>query len=141
MNCSQIYLGSDIRVAIIDGDNFSVEMISPQEPEHAFLVSALSKRYIYYLAPHTGCGCGWSVLGSGTENDEKSRMSVLALSEFLKKLESKHAFSLFSGNPGLESLVPESISSISVIEFSKSINKFLVLYNPTVFRIFDFGVQ
>jgi hypothetical protein len=84
MNCSQIYIGLEFALDEIESENFSVELISDGDVEFHSLKTILKQNYIYYLAPHTGCGCGWEVLNTETEYDRRSKQSLKALEIFIK---------------------------------------------------------
>ena len=86
MNCSQLYVGLDKQLDEVRAEAFSVTLVASGSPEAKAVRSALGSKYVYYLAPHTGCGCGWDFLDIGTPEDEQSRASCDALGRFVSAL-------------------------------------------------------
>jgi hypothetical protein len=140
MNCSQLYLGIDRQVPECDGDLFSVELSPSASPEAVAIRKVLGSKYIYYLAPHTGCGCGWDFLDVGTPSDENSKASCELLRKFLGSIERLgqpcKIYSVSSESIGTS---PESETRHSASEFMDNISDYRVKYSSDVARVFLVG--
>lgn len=140
MNCSQLYLGINRQLQECDGDLFSVELSPSASPEAVAIRNILGYKYVYYLAPHTGCGCGWDFLDVGTPNDENSKASCDLLRAFLGSIEklgqSCKIYSVCADSIGAS---PESETALSADEFMDSISEYRVPYSSNVARVFSVG--
>lgn len=117
MNCSQIYMGVNLSLPQVESDVFSVEQISPPDDEYSNLMAALNTNYIYYLAPHTGCGCGWDVTNTGTEFDDLSKRSLFTLKAYLRKLSLEQSIYVLFCNQNSTSFMPASVDEVGILEF------------------------
>ena len=140
MNCSQLYLGIDRQVPECNGDLFSVELSPSASSEAVEIRKVLGSKYIYYLAPHTGCGCGWDYLDVGMPSDEDSKASCSFLRIFLTSLEkfgeSCKIYSVCIENVGAS---PESEIRLSASEFMDNIIEYRAEYSSDVARVFLIG--
>jgi hypothetical protein len=107
MNCSQIYIGLEFALEESESEVFSVELISDADAEFQLLKAILKKNYIYYLAPHTGCGCGWEVLNTDTEYDERSKQSLKTLELFISSVCMNQAIYVLTCNQSAVGSIPE----------------------------------
>lgn len=117
MNCSQIYIGVNFFLQQVEGNVFSVEQILLSDDEYSNLKSALNTNYIYYLATHTGCGCGWEVTDTGTEFDDLSKKSLIALKAYLQNLSLKHSIYVIFCNKNSIGFMPASADEIDILDF------------------------
>ncbi len=140
MNCSQLYLGIDRQVPECNGDLFAVEFAPSASPEAVEIRKILGTKYIYYLAPHTGCGCGWDVLDIDTPNDQKSKESCELLRSFLSSIESLgQTCKIYSVCIEAIGSKPESEINLSVAEFMDHISDYRVPYSSNFSRLFLVG--
>ncbi len=117
MNCSQIYMGVNLSLPQVESDVFSVEQISPSDDEYSNLMAALNTNYIYYLAPHTGCGCGWDVTNTGTEFDALSKKSLFALKVYLRNLSPEQSIYVLFCNQNSIGFTPASADEVDILDF------------------------
>ena len=140
MNCSQLYLGIDRQVPECNGDLFSIELSPSASPEAISIRKVLGSKYIYYLAPHTGCGCGWDFLDVDTTSDEKSKASCELLGKFLGPIQSLgQSCKLYSVCTESIGVSPESVTRLSASEFMDKISEYRVMYSSNVARVFLIG--
>jgi hypothetical protein len=140
MNCSQLYVGVDRQLDEVRTDDFSLTLVPSASPEAKAVRSVLGSRYVYYLAPHTGCGCGWDVLDIDTPGDDQSKGSCDALARFLGALErTRRGSKLYS--VCIESLgtSPRSEVSIAASEFMRDIQGYGVSYASKGARVYVLG--
>ena len=109
MACSQLYIGTNRPIPASSSEVFTVEPLDHSDRDYASVSRALGSAHVAYLAPHTGCGCGWDYLQVGTPNDELSRESVEALGRFLRS-------SSFYGQPKLYSVSLNRVGALPVVE-------------------------
>ena len=116
MNCSQLYLGTYKQLPESESKHFSVKLGWMSLEERQQVQNILKTEYVYYLSPHTGCGCGWDFLDVG---DEDNRQSCEALKTFL--------FSLAAERVPIKilSVCSESIGSVSPIEKPLPLHEFI----------------
>ena len=137
MNCSQLYLGSTERLDEVASEEFSVELVRSGTKEGQLLRRLLGLPYVYYLAPHTGCGCGWEVLEVGSDWDEKNRGSCFRLGAFLQSAEdacgSLAIYSACIASIGREQDEELSLPSVA---FLQRINELRVRYASEQVRVF-----
>lgn len=129
MNCSQLYLGVDKPIDEMQTELFSVTLV-PSEADDAKAIRRILKRqYVYYLAPHSRCGCGWEYLDIGSDYDNLSKSSVEALEHFLRGIESTHKDSkLYSVCSNAVGVSPLKDMPIASAEFMACIDELRVAY-------------
>lgn len=140
MNCSQLYLGTDRQIPLIESELFSVYQQPLGAEEGRKLKAVLGSKYVYYVAPHTGCGCGWDFLDVGTPHDEMSRQSCERLGAFLGTLEADgidvKVYSVCIESLGL---APKQERSLSLAEFMAHISEYRVGFASSDARVFRLG--
>lgn len=124
MNCSQIYIGVSQNLQEIEGEFFSVELIFESDSEFLKLKSILNTNHIYYLAPHTGCGCGWEVINTGTDFDNRSRESFNALGAYLYDLTLKQLVNVLACNQSYNGFSLESVMVVKLSKFLVDLDSF-----------------
>ena len=137
MSCSQLYLGTDIILNLAASNTFSIELLSAQQDtEYPDISSILQSTYIYYLAPHTGCGCGWDILHTGMATDE--RASVAQLKTLLDSLvKHQHRVLILSTCLGHEAVRPDHTELFSVDGFIEQLTDIRVGYGEAQAKLFE----
>ncbi|GAA0427537.1 hypothetical protein GCM10009133_40010 [Cocleimonas flava] len=107
MNCSQIYIGLEFAVKETESEIFSIELISDSDAEFQLLNKIFKQPYIYYLAPHSGCGCGWEVMNTDTEYDELSKQSLNELGLFVGSVCLNQTIHVLTCNQSAVGFAPE----------------------------------
>ncbi len=141
VNCSQLYVGVDKQLDEVRTYDFSLSLVPSASPEARVVRSVLGSQYVYYLAPHTGCGCGWDVLDIETPGDDQSKASCDALGRFLGTLErTRRGSKLYS--VCIESLgaSPRSEVSIAAEEFMRHLQGYRVSFASKGARVYVLGV-
>lgn len=136
MNCSQIYIGVDIQLSESKSKVFSVELISDSDVEYAQLKSILKRDFIYYLAPHTGCGCGWDVLHTETEYDELSKQSLESLKVFLKTVSLNQTVYLLASNQFAVGDIPGLETEVNTEKFIASLGALRPKYGDSLAKLY-----
>ena len=140
MNCSQLYFGADKKLDEFRSSLFSVTLVPSGSTEAKNVRAALGSKYIYYLAPHTGCGCGWDFLDINTPEDDLSRQSCEALSRFLKSIErgqkNGKIYSVCVDSIGAS---PRSETRVSADEFMRDIDRLRISYSSAGARVYLVG--
>lgn len=137
MNCSQLYVGVEKQLDEVRTVTFSVTLVPSGSPEAKAVRSALGSKYVYYLAPYTGCGCGWDFLDIGTPEDEQSRSSCEALGRFLSALErTRRGSKIYS--VCIESLgtLPPAEVDISAADFLSDVSRHRVSFGSKGARVY-----
>jgi len=140
LNCSQLYFGADKQLDEVRSELFSITLVPSASAEAKQARAVLSSKYIYYLAPHTGCGCGWDFLDIGTPNDDLSRQSCEALGRFLSSVERvQKGGKLYS--VCIESLgaSPRAEINITAEEFMRGMDRLRVSYSSPGARVYVLG--
>lgn len=136
MNCSQLYIGTDVQIPESKSEAFSVE--EPFDAEEGINIQkVLGTKHVYYLAPHTGCGCGWDFLNVGTPNDEMSKQSCECLAGFFSVLRASgievKVYSVCSESVGV---APSLEEQLSAAEFLANLSKYRVPYASSVVKVY-----
>lgn len=140
MNCSQLYIGLDIQLQESESELFSIMKRPSGSDECKRIHKVLGTKHIYYLAPHTGCGCGWEFLDVDSPSDEMSQKSCELLERFLADLESKHiSAKLYSVCIDSIGLAPEREDSVTADDFMLNINEYRAPYSSNVAKVFRLG--
>ncbi len=140
VNCSQLYVGVDKQLDEVRTHDFSLTLVPSASPEAKAVRSVLGSRYVYYLEPHTGCGCGWDVLDIDTPGDDQSKASCDALGRFLGTLErTRRGSKLYS--VCIESLgaSPRSEINIAAEEFMRDLRGYRVSFASKGARVYVLG--
>lgn len=129
MNCSQLYIGVNKQLDEQRSNIFSLTLVPSASPEAIRVRSVLRTQYIYALAPHTGCGCGWSVLDIDTPEDALSRQSCDALGRLLNALaRMRPASKLYSVCIDSLGTPPHAEQSITPQEFIANMGGYRIEY-------------
>jgi len=136
MNCSQLYIGADAKLIETRSEVFTVELVPSASREAKEIRGVLGSRYIYYLAPHTGCGCGWDFLDVGTPSDELSRQSCEALGRFLAALDISINARIYSVCIDSVGRPPLAESAVTVAEFMMNLRGLRVAYASADARVY-----
>ena len=141
MNCSQIYIGVNAPLQQVEDDIFSVEHISESDKEHSKLNAVLNAKYIYYLAPHTGCGCGcgcgWEVLNTETESDNLSKKSLDALKHYLWNLSVEQSIYLLVCNQNFIRCIPAPALEVGVLSFISALDELRPKFGESNARLYS----
>ena len=140
MNCSQLYLGVNKRLDDFRSDIFSVTLVPSASPEAKSVLAVLHSKYVYYLAPHTGCGCGWDFLDIDTPEDDLSRQSCEALSRFLSSIErTQKSSKIYSVCIDSLGSLPRAETNISADEFMANIGQLRISYSSKGAKVYVVG--
>jgi hypothetical protein len=140
VNCSQLYFGANKKIDEFRSDLFSVTLVPSGSTEAKNVRAALGSKYIYYLAPHTGCGCGWDFLDIDTPDDDLSRQSCEALSRFLKSIErGQKGGKIYSVCIDSIGVSARSETRLSAEEFMKGIDQLRVSYSSAGAKVYLVG--
>ena len=132
-------IGSNEILTLYESDIFSIELLSAkQDEEYPNVSSILKTRYLYYLAPHTGCGCGWDILDTDTTMERLSIASVAQLKDLLESsLKHQHRVLLLSTCLGHEDVKPDHTESLSVDEFIDHLTSIRVAFGSNHSKLFQ----
>lgn len=107
--CYAVYMGVDIELTASKFDEkspgFYIEFIEGKNKEND-VRKQFTKRFIYYLGSHEGCGCGFSYDEDSDEKEriEASKKDVLQFNKLLQDVLQKSAeceiFLCWEGNQG-----------------------------------------
>ena len=140
MNCSQLYVGVDKQLDEVRTHDFSSNLVPSASPEATAVRSVLGSRYVYYLEPHTGCGCGWDFLDIDTPGDDQSKASCDALGRFLGMLERNcRGSKLYSVCIESLGVSPRSEVSIAAEEFMRDLRGYRVSFGSKGARVYVLG--
>jgi hypothetical protein len=140
MNCSQLYIGIDSKIPEPDSEIFSVILKPTDTDEGKKLRKLLGTKHVYYLSPHSGCGCGWEFMDVDTPYDDQSKASCERLATFLGDLEAKSVSAkLYSVCIEAIGFAPEHEQKISAAEFMAHINEYRAPYSSTVAKVYLLG--
>jgi hypothetical protein len=140
VNCSQLYFGADKKLDEFRSNLFSVTLVPSGSTEAKNVRAALGCKYIYYLAPHTGCGCGWDFLDIGTPEDDLSRQSCEALGRFLNSIErDQKAGKIYSVCIDSIGACAGSEIRLSATEFMRDIDRLRVSYSSAGAKVYLVG--
>lgn len=128
MNCPLIYIGINFQVMEIENEIFSVELVSSTNDEYLAISAVLNTNYIYYLAPHTGCGCGWEVHDVETEFNDLCRKSLDALKTYLYGLSLSNSIYVFACNQNSIGAKPELEIKTHITYFMPLLDEFVTAY-------------
>lgn len=139
MYCSQIFIGTDTQLDQTESDVFSVEWVDGAAEDCAALHRLLGTDYVYYLAPHTGCGCGWDVMNVGTSNDKLSQQSCNFLKLYLTRLKAEGiAVKLLSTCEGMVGNSECQELHVTMDDFFEELNAYRVPFGSTESRVYTF---
>ena len=140
MNCSQLYVGVDKQLDEVRTNDFSLTLVPSASPEAKAVRLVLGSHYVYYLAPHTGCGCGWEVLDIDTPGDDQSKDSCDALGRFLEALErTRRGSKLYSVCIQSLGTSPRSVESIAAAEFMRDMRRYRVSFASKEAKVYVLG--
>ncbi|GAB2524213.1 hypothetical protein GCM10027188_28980 [Lysobacter humi (ex Lee et al. 2017)] len=118
-------------------NELSIELVRSGTSEGRALRLVLGAPHVYYLSPHTGCGCGWQFLGVGTESDEQNRISCLRLADFLSAAERAYGpLAIYSACIDSVGRAPSEEILLTAPEFIARISDLRVRYSSPEVRVF-----
>jgi hypothetical protein len=140
VNCSQLFIGFDKKIDETRSEVFSITLVPSASPDAKKVRAVLGSNFIYYLSPHTGCGCGWDFLDVGTPSDELSRQSCDALGRFLSSIERlKQSGKLYSVCIDSLGTSPRAETTISASDFMSKIGSLRIGYSSGGAKVFVIG--
>lgn len=123
--CLMVYLACDGQLPTFEWNSeapdFYVTELKETDDGYKEVRSILTKRYLYNIGSHTGCGCGFSY---GTyepfneddiQEDTKGRGSVNQLFQYIKRsLENHNSVELFNCLAGNEGMSPQNTYELNI---------------------------
>jgi hypothetical protein len=140
LNCSQLFIGVENQLTEACSEIFSVRLLPSASPEAKKVRAVLGSKFVYYLSPHTGCGCGWDYLEVDTPSDELSKQSCEALGLFLSSIERlQRGSKLYSVCIDSLGASPISETQISAAAFMGNIRQLRIEYASSGAKVFVLG--
>ena len=140
MNCSQLYAGTDFELPEVQSEAFSVERVAATDEGHSNLLRICGTSHVYYLAPHTGCGCGWEYLGNDTEWDLRNLDSAQRLATYLREQTSRGDILVLSSCSETLSRTPDERARLSVDAFLPQFQAWRVRYSTAYAKLVELTV-
>jgi hypothetical protein len=141
MNCSQLYLGTNELVEESSSTLFSIRLCPSGGNDSQAIREVLGTKYVYYLAPHTDCGCGWDFLDVDTPTDDDAKRSCELLRSFIQSLVSAgKTCKIYSACIDSIGVAPEVSVNITANAFIDQISDLRIGYSSDGSRVFSIGI-